>query len=189
MNLSKYTFTNQWFLESELSRVARQILDRNSQVRILEIGCFEGFSTCYFGDVHLDHPESYMDCVDPFIREDPTSPQTSETESTFKSNVSKCAQAEKITHYKMTSNEFFKTHHDPVYDFIYIDGSHLPHDVLADMVHSFEVLKPGGIMWMDDFQWPDDPSLKTVMELFAFSYKSKLSVIHAGYQLGLRKNL
>lgn len=188
MDISRYKFTHHWFLGTELSRVGTQILDRNSKIRILEIGSYEGFSACYFGDIHLDHPESLMDCVDPYIREDPTSPQTSETESTFKANIAKCRNSEKITHHKMTSLEFFKTHHEPVYDFIYIDGSHLTHDVLSDMVHCFELVKPGGIMWMDDYAWPEDPNLKKVMDSFCMAYKSRLTIILVGYQLGVRKN-
>ena len=39
------------------------------------------------------------------------------------------------------------------FDFIYIDGSHMRVDVLLDAVLAWQLLKPGGIMALDDYEW------------------------------------
>ena len=41
-----------------------------------------------------------------------------------------------------------------VYDIAYVDGSHLPHDALSDVVLSWRLLKEGGLLIVDDFDWP-----------------------------------
>ena len=42
---------------------------------------------------------------------------------------------------------------EPTFDFIYIDGSHYSKDVLEDAVLSWRLLKPGGVIIFDDFNW------------------------------------
>ncbi len=58
---------------------------------MLEIGCFEGLSACAFSDNILEHTESTLDCVDPFILSGTNSEISSqcitlETEKKFKLN-------------------------------------------------------------------------------------------------------
>jgi hypothetical protein len=40
-----------------------------------------------------------------------------------------------------------------LFDFIYIDGSHLRGDVLTDAVLSWQLLGRGGVMVLDDYEW------------------------------------
>ena len=40
----------------------------------------------------------------------------------------------------------------PEYDYIYIDGSHMPKWVLIDAVLSWDLLKKGGLMIFDDYK-------------------------------------
>lgn len=39
------------------------------------------------------------------------------------------------------------------FDFYYVDGSHVAPDVMADAVLGWRLLKPGGIMVFDDYEW------------------------------------
>ena len=39
------------------------------------------------------------------------------------------------------------------YDLILVDAGHKAKDVLADMVHAWPLLRPGGIMILDDYTW------------------------------------
>lgn len=75
------------------------------------------------------------------------------------------------------------------YDFIYIDGSHLAKDVLVDAVLSWELLNIDGILIFDDYQWRDGNycSPKPAIDGFLSSYKSMYTILHAGYQLHIRK--
>ena len=188
---TKYSYTADWFLRSELRILCPKVLDKNKKLRILEIGSYEGLSACFFSDNFLNHPESHMDCVDPFDLGDTTTPLTSITKTFFSDNISKSTNSVKVTLHEKYSKDFFKWYDSEPYDFIYIDGSHLPDDIIHDMVQSFAMLKSGGIMWMDDYLFgtpPDD----TVRRTMNYVLSDRLSpdsfeVIHAGYQLAIRK--
>jgi predicted O-methyltransferase YrrM len=77
------------------------------------------------------------------------------------------------------------------FDVIYIDGSHYAADVLSDAVLSFPLLKSGGIMIFDDYQWrPYSEEWKmprAAINGFCASYENKTEIIHVGYQLILKK--
>jgi len=45
------------------------------------------------------------------------------------------------------------------YDWAYIDGSHEGHDCLSDMCAVWALLKPGGLMIVDDYAWSDSSVL------------------------------
>lgn len=63
---AEYDFTKTWFLQSEIKKHAEQYFDHKKRYAILEIGCFEGMSACFFSDNFLDNKDSTLDCVDPF---------------------------------------------------------------------------------------------------------------------------
>jgi predicted O-methyltransferase YrrM len=69
------------------------------------------------------------------------------------------------------------------YDFAIIDGSHWTMNVLEDMVHSFRLLKVGGIMESDDYLW-DDPEWnqegrpKEGIDVFLSIYAPKIKILH-----------
>jgi len=42
---------------------------------------------------------------------------------------------------------------EPTFDFIYIDGSHYSKDVLEDAILAWRLIKPGGNIIFDDFNW------------------------------------
>ncbi len=50
------------------------------------------------------------------------------------------------------TNEYLNTT-NLEFDFIYIDASHEPEDVLDDAIGSFKKLKPNGIIIFDDYGW------------------------------------
>ena len=67
LDLSKYTYTQTWFVNSEIRKNLLKFISKNKKYTMLEIGCFEGLSACAFSDNLLDHPDSTLDCVDPYI--------------------------------------------------------------------------------------------------------------------------
>jgi predicted O-methyltransferase YrrM len=188
-NPGKYKSSNDWFIKSELRRVIRNYIGTIDAKRaILEIGSFEGMSACYFSDVLLDHPESTLDCVDPWDLSDTTTYLQKSTEDIFNENIQKSAQVTKIVTHKMYSNFFFdNVNQQREYDLIYIDGSHVYEHVYNDIVMCDRVLKPGGIMWIDDFAAESVGVNKAARELFNGDLKDKYEIIHQGWQLGLRK--
>lgn len=77
------------------------------------------------------------------------------------------------------------------YDFIYVDGSHYAKDCLFDLVLSFELLKLGGILLIDDYGWNaytekyKCPSL--AIDNFISTYEKRIEILYKGYQVHIRK--
>lgn len=77
-------------------------------------------------------------------------------------------------------------------DFIYIDAAHDSMNVLRDAVLAFEVLKPGGIVIFDDYEWvvfPDPVDCpKLAIDSFLACYSKQLEVIQRyGWQVCVKK--
>lgn len=53
--------------------------------------------------------------------------------------------------YKILKNVFSTIDIQP--DFIFLDGSHEENDVYMDLFYYYELLKPGGSLWGDDYGW------------------------------------
>jgi predicted O-methyltransferase YrrM len=83
------------------------------------------------------------------------------------------------------------------FDVIYVDGSHHAADALTDIVMAFHLLKAGGIMMIDDVgggSQTDDVTPETLqatprlaVQPFLQLFQERVEVIHAGYQVHLRK--
>ena len=186
-----YKYTQTWFLNSELKNRIFEFLNPVVVNHILEIGCYEGLSSVFFADNFIHHPDSTLTCVDPFLHvEDNDHKELLKTneEANFDYNLSVCQNSNKITIHKVTSDEFFKCN-TRKYNFIYIDGCHIPSFIARDMVNAFAVLQDGGIMWMDDYKGGDGIQIKSTMDKFLLDHEGLYEVIHMGYQLAIRKKV
>ena len=129
---------------------------RDKHLKILEIGSWEGLSS-YF--ILSEIPNAYLTCVDTWEGsvEHKNYNFASEfnllnIEKTFDKNMSSFES--RFTKFKGTSQSFFINNSaSQKFDFIYVDGSHEFNDVLSDIFFSFQILKIGGIMVMDDYFW------------------------------------
>jgi hypothetical protein len=80
------------------------------------------------------------------------------------------------------------------YDFIYIDASHKADDTFVDAYYANKLLRPGGVIIFDDFQWKDpnkphqvdSPELGVRM-FFACYEEREYKVLFHGYQAGALK--
>lgn len=189
--MENYTYSHDWFLHSELKRRLSEFVTPNQPNTLLEIGCFEGLSSVFFADHFLDHPNATLTCVDPFlhIADNDHKQLLNNVEDHFDHNISVCKNADKIMTHKTTSDEFFEnTGYSKTYNFIYIDGCHECDFIERDMGNCFSVLKPGGVMWMDDYGGGDGVQIKNTMNSFLEKYAGQYEIVHAGYQLAIRKN-
>jgi len=189
--MAQYLYTQYWFSNCDINRRIKEFVDCNQKHIILEIGCYEGMSSMFFADNLLNHPDSRMVCVDPFLSIDNNDHVTllqNNQESNFDHNISVCPNKDKITVHKVTSDEFFKIN-DQSFDIIYIDGSHAIDVINRDMENAFKVLSPGGIQWHDDYLGTADGivTIKDTMDAFVARHAHELTVINRGYQLAIRK--
>jgi predicted O-methyltransferase YrrM len=187
--MNNYKYSQEWFLYSEIKNCLFHFLDKLTENKILEIGCFEGLSSVFFADNFLDNPNSTLTCVDPFLtinNNDHKQFLQNNEEMNFDFNISICKRSDRIIINKITSDIFFENNKQ-TYNFIYIDGCHEPEFIKRDMENSFKILEKNGIMWMDDYAGGDGIQIKNAMNVFLEKYSGQYELIHRDYQLAIKK--
>ncbi|MBW4494065.1 MAG: class I SAM-dependent methyltransferase [Oscillatoria princeps RMCB-10] len=191
-----YQFTQDWFswnipiLQVYLGRFAHR-----PDLQFLEIGSWEGRSTCWLLENILTHESGKITCIDTFEgsveHKHFEAGYLNSIEERFDFNIAIAGAREKVTKIVGMSQEVMRALPLNCYDTIYIDGSHLPSDVLADAVLSWGLLKVGGLMIFDDydFEFINSPDLNTKIGIDAFltAFKRKIKILHVGGQVILEK--
>jgi predicted O-methyltransferase YrrM len=107
-------------------------------------------------------------------------------------------QRKRLYKYKCTSTQYLGSKlascvdNKNLFDFIYIDGSHIAKDVLTDACMAWPLLKPKGLMVFDDYLW--SPSARDILhrpkaaiDAFTNLFAEEVEIVHVGYQLVVRK--
>lgn len=197
-----YKFTQTWFFNvcQYWSQLFNNIGWNSKEPKmILEIGSFEGQSTCWMLENLIDHQDSQIFCLDTFEGGEEHQTGQHQLEDLFERftyNVSKTGKEDyvqvvvgdsKYSLSQLISNELS-------FDFIYVDGSHRAKDVLADAVLSWILLKRGGLMIFDDYLWEffeqDIVSApKMAIDSFVNCYSQEIRIIRTlqNYQVCLLK--
>ncbi|MCJ1328106.1 hypothetical protein MMC10_004781 [Thelotrema lepadinum] len=130
-------FTSDWFGEVKVNFEDFARSNSGKKLRVLEIGSYEGRSATWILDNLLDHPESHLTAIDTFAggmehRNDDHDVRG--LERRFLSNVAQCKHVDRLRVMKKDSDEALLQlrREKAVFDFIYIDGSHIAVDVLYD---------------------------------------------------------
>lgn len=166
----------------------------------LEIGAFEGQATVWLLENVLTHESSRIDVVDPF-EGNPEFPDAGIDSANllerFMTNVrpfgSKVGVVSQLPSFRYLC--WLNADQSNKYDFIYVDGSHRACDVLADGILAWPLLKTGGVMVFDDFNWvwrvkstgellSPGVGIRAFLTVFGGKYKSILS---GGDQVGIQK--
>ena len=134
--------------------------------RILEIGCYEGFATCYLIEACGAQRDVEIHCVDTWEGGiEHAGDAMDQVEARFDRNVGlarrNATHAVRLHKHKDTSSRALAAllgSQDPCsFDLVYVDGSHRAPDVLSDAVMAFRLLKIGGVMVFDDYLWHLEP--------------------------------
>lgn len=189
-------FTSDWFTHNIPSweRVLTPLRGKNN-LTFLEIGSYEGRSAVWLLENILTGKDCHLTCIDTFnggAEHDPK--EMASVRERFLANTKDFG--ERVELVEETSKNalislLWVNVTGPLYDFIYIDGSHDASDVLFDAVASHHLLKPGGIIVFDDYKWKYKASPwqipKPAIESFYFCFQDEYEVLEEGYQVILRK--
>jgi hypothetical protein len=206
--MSGHEYTTNWF--SGVKGTWDLLIPRIVPHRILEIGCYEGASTCYLIDALSDVADVEIHCIDTWeggIEHKEggiIATNMSLVETRFHNNVKlscdNAKNAPRMIIYKEYSDfslaKLLSDGKRDYFDFIYIDGSHQAADVLCDAVIGFKLLKIGGVMAFDDYLWSENLPTgrdilrcpKPAIDAFVNINFRKLNVLSAPlYQLYVQK--
>jgi predicted O-methyltransferase YrrM len=179
-------FTSDWF--SHNAPLWDAVIPKTPGQKILEIGSYEGRSCIWFCEKISD---STITCIDTFEGSDEHYDDMKDgLYDRFRENTLEFK--DRITVLQGYSDKVLRKL-EPVeqYDVAYIDGSHYTRDVLADAVLTFPLVKSGGLIIFDDYEWPGYVGTlanpKTGINAFVACYKDKLEVVSVAYQLIVKK--
>jgi predicted O-methyltransferase YrrM len=164
---------------------------KDKPIKILEIGCFEGLATLWFIKNILTHKDSKITCVDLFdFGEDVhlRGYDFSNVKSIFIENTN--IFADKVRLIQGDSKVVVRRLVDK-FDIIYVDGSHTAYDTLRDAILSWDLLKVGGIMMFDDYEWGKGANEiytpKLGINSFLRVFKGQYKLLHQDYQVIIEK--
>jgi len=165
---------------------------------LLEIGSYEGFSALFFLNFL---PRSSIVCIDPWDTRYMVSDiaklvpgvvdEYPRAEGRFDRNMLpfsdrltkvKAASANALGELGVSGRRF---------DMIYVDGSHRRLDAYRDCTLSWPLLRSGGIMLIDDYEFgarlPDDLKPKQGVDAFLANVSGQYDEVHRGYQIAVRR--
>jgi predicted O-methyltransferase YrrM/glycosyltransferase involved in cell wall biosynthesis len=188
--LHRPEFSADWF-SHQVSHWSELLLPfRDKPAHFLEVGVFEGQSTLWLLENILTHPEARLTYIDTFEGEpDSDGPQGDDLAARFHSNT-------RPFHHKMTgfrgySGEKLRQLPPASFDFVFIDGSHAAPDVLTDAVLCWPLLKEGGLLAFDDYEWDRFPvperCPRLAIDAFLSVMRGQCVLVHKGYQVWIRK--
>jgi predicted O-methyltransferase YrrM len=196
------TFTTDWFSYAIPNFVA--IAEHLKPVdRILEIGVFEGRSTCWMLE-HMLSATGTITSVDPFVDDEidawtadavETSPYyNAERLARWRSNTAEVCGADQTLElrigrsYRVLGELITESRQ---FDFIYVDGNHAAASVLTDACMCFGMLRVGGVMLFDDYLWDHVPDWlarpKISIDSFVNMYQPMSRQILSNYQLAIER--
>jgi predicted O-methyltransferase YrrM len=194
-----YEFTSDWTTNRLVLWRPHVEPLRGRPVRVLELGCYEGRASVWFLQNVLTHPSATLTVVDTFLgSEESGAPPVEGMFERFQRNVQRTGAAVKVSILRSSTVHALAEllTEDPSenqFDLIYVDASHRADDVITDAVLSFRLLKPGGLLIFDDYEWERRPSPldrpKIAIDAFMTIFQRSLSVVHVGYQVLLNKTI
>ena len=173
-------FTQDWFTHNipNFEKCLSLIPERK---RFLEIGTYEGRSTCWL----IQNIDKYgtIYSIDPY-------PNLEEVEQRFIENTREAVKGTSIISCLVKDRSYTALAkmitQGQEFDFIYIDGDHDPATTLTDACMAWGLLRKGGVMLFDDYEYPEEPT-KVGIQGFLQGFVGKYDLVLQNYQLAVRK--
>lgn len=184
-------FTQDWFTPhtERMEPFLRPFMDK--PCAILEVGCYEGRSTCWFLE---NFPLAAVDTMDTFeggAEHKELDVNFHGVKERFWFNVDRWRDRVRLFHGE--SRDWFADIQNFAkgYDIAFVDGSHEAVHVLADVNSSFNRLKSGGILVADDYAWDryevQHRNPRMGIDIFLESRAKEMEVLSLDYRAIIRK--
>jgi Methyltransferase domain len=171
---------------------------QNVAPKVLEIGSYEGYSALFFLNFF---PGSSIVCIDPWDTESQIPALTEHVpgatqqypfaEGRFDRNLSDFS--DRLTKIKALSADALSELgiKGERFDLIYVDGSHRRLDAYRDCTLSWPLLRSGGILLIDDYEFgkrlPNKLKPKQGVDGFLANSAGAYDELHRAYQIAVRK--
>ncbi|MFA6014054.1 MAG: class I SAM-dependent methyltransferase [Gallionellaceae bacterium] len=197
--MAEYTFTANWTDPHRATWEA--IINKWQPIKILEIGAFEGRTTCFLIEQISKYGVAEICCVDTWEGgEEHFDVDMQSVEQRFIHNtqlaIERSEKQVSLKTFKGFSTEqlpkLLVDSYKESFDLVYVDGSHQAPDVLFDCLMAYHLCKKGGVIICDDYVWRIGDVLhepKIAIDSFVNIFRNKVSLINASFpQLYLYKN-
>jgi len=196
--MKNFEFTVDWF-EINARKTWDSLIPQIHPQKILEIGSYEGASTCYLINKLSEQSDSEIFCIDTWegaAEQQKRSVDMTKVEERFDNNVKRALSTCKNTvefHKLKGKSEYYLSKliiekKIGYFDFIYVDGSHQASDVLFDALMAFKLLRVNGVIAFDDYLWLERslPEVKNplkcpkpAIDAFTNIYFNKVNILQA----------
>lgn len=172
---------------------------RAAPIACLEIGSWQGGSSCWLLDKVVGPRGGRLTCIDLFEGSSEhagflaglTAELGMKLESLFDANIARTGLGGLTRKLVGLSQGVLPRLHGERFDFIYIDGAHEAKYVIQDAILCWQLLPAGGFMLFDDlpFTFPGRPAQDTVcaIDFFLSVFADEIEVIARERQLLLRR--
>lgn len=195
---NKYKFTTDWFTPAiPLFEECTKRLVGKDDVKILEIGTWEGRSATWLLENVLTGKNSKIDLVDDFggINNIHNADlDVKGVKDRLYNNLKPFAGKYKM--YEGNSHDVLRylNQFSDQYDLIYVDGGHDAFTCLFDAVYSFSMLKKDGYLIFDDYMWnysklPDHLTPKIAIDSLISCLKTQMVVKYVGMKTVILRKL
>jgi hypothetical protein len=161
-------------------------------LNFLQLGAYTGDATVWMMDNILTDSTSTLTDVDTWKGSKEDAHESIDFEEVYKFYKYRTKKYENCYHHRITTRQYLRFHPDDfVYDFIYIDADHTAPGTLLDAELSWDLLKRGGVLAFDDYEW--DAGKGSVnnpgpgIDTFLIRHNGEYHVLHKGWQVWVIK--
>jgi predicted O-methyltransferase YrrM len=191
-----YGFLNDYF-SPVIPRWSKWFAERitATPINALEIGSWQGGSATWLLDKIISRRGGRLTCIDTFEGSSEHAGWIGDLgdriEEIFDRNIAASGHSALCRKIVGLSQGVLRKLHEERFDFIYIDGAHEARYVIEDAVLAFGMLKDGGHICFDDynFRFAHNPRQNTgrAVDIFLDLYEDEISFVEKGRQVLLQK--
>ena len=186
-----------WFAEiaqANFEEFLKPAFEKAPNLCLLQLGVFTGDASLWIAQNILGDSTSWLYDVDTWegAANEPAQ-EVMDFKDVYETYLNKIRGYDKVVHFKSQSVEFLINYTRYIkFDFIYVDAHHTSASALLDSELSWRVLKPNGILAIDDYLWehPNNNPIhapKLGIEMFLDRHEGEFDLLAMNSQVWIKK--